>query len=155
MSRIFFWDYTMIDLDNGVSPTLRQAIIWSNAGLLLKRLLAKKFSEIVIQIKHIPWTKLYLNVVCKMVAILSRLGYIQQCQLTIFIVRENVFCNYVLIPVGGLLIRGGLFIPISICCIISLSGGRYFRYHANYQYIEISSIFHITHSKQIMTELIT
>ena len=38
---------TIIGSDNGLSPCRRQAIIWSNAGILLIRTLGTNFSEMV------------------------------------------------------------------------------------------------------------
>ena len=40
---------TIIGSDNGLSPDRRQAIIWTNAGLLLMGPLGKTFSEILIE----------------------------------------------------------------------------------------------------------
>ena len=37
---------TIIDSDNGLSPGRRQAIIWTNAGILLIETLGTNFSEI-------------------------------------------------------------------------------------------------------------
>ena len=41
---------TIIGSDNGLSPGRRQAIIWTNAGILLIGPLGKNFSEILIKI---------------------------------------------------------------------------------------------------------
>ena len=41
---------TIISSDNGLTPGRRQAIIWTNAGILLIGPLATNFSEIVIKI---------------------------------------------------------------------------------------------------------
>ena len=41
---------TIIGSDNGLSPRRRQAIIWTNAGILLIGTLGTKFSEISIEI---------------------------------------------------------------------------------------------------------
>ena len=43
---------TIIGSDNGLSPDRRQAIIWTNAGLLLIGPLGTNFSEILIKILH-------------------------------------------------------------------------------------------------------
>ena len=43
-------NYTITGSDNGLSPGGRQAIIWTNAGILLIGPLATNFSEIVIEI---------------------------------------------------------------------------------------------------------
>ena len=42
---------TIIDSDNGLSPGRRQAIIWTNAGILLIRTLGANFSEIFSKIR--------------------------------------------------------------------------------------------------------
>ena len=42
---------TIIGLDNGMSPGRHQAIIWTNAGILLIRPMRTNFSEIVIEIQ--------------------------------------------------------------------------------------------------------
>ena len=41
---------TIIGSDNGLSPGRRQAIIWTNAGILLIGPLATNFNEILIEI---------------------------------------------------------------------------------------------------------
>ena len=41
---------TNIASDNGLSPDWRQAIIWTNAGILLIRTSGRNFNEIVIEI---------------------------------------------------------------------------------------------------------
>ena len=41
---------TIIGLDDGSSPVRRQAIIWTNAGILLIRTLGTNFGEILIEI---------------------------------------------------------------------------------------------------------
>ena len=40
----------IVDSDNGLSPGLRQAIIWTNAGILLIGPLGTNFSEMLIEI---------------------------------------------------------------------------------------------------------
>ena len=57
---------TIIASDNGLSPDRRQAIIYTNTGVLLIEPYGTKFSEILIE------THIFRNVVWKMVAILSR-----------------------------------------------------------------------------------
>ena len=42
---------TIIGADNGLPPSRRQAIIWTNAGILLIRPLGTNFSEILIGIQ--------------------------------------------------------------------------------------------------------
>ena len=59
---------TIIDLDNGLSPGWRQAIIWTNAGILLIGPFGTNFSENWIEIIIIE-ENAFKNVVCKMVVI--------------------------------------------------------------------------------------
>ena len=51
-----------IGSDNGLSPDRRQAIIWTNAGILLIGPLGTIFSEILIEISTFPFTKTRLKV---------------------------------------------------------------------------------------------
>ena len=60
---------TKIGLDNGLFPDRRQAIIWTNAGILVIGPLGTNVSEIVIETA-------FENVVWKMAAILSRPQYV-------------------------------------------------------------------------------
>ena len=52
---------TIIGSDNGLSPGRRQAIIWTNAGILLIGSLETKFSEILIKIHTSPFKKMHLK----------------------------------------------------------------------------------------------
>ena len=47
--------------DNGLSPGRRQAIIWTNAGILLIGPLGSNFSEILIEILTFSFKKIHLN----------------------------------------------------------------------------------------------
>ena len=53
--------FTIIGSDNGLAPTRRQAIIWSNGGILLVRLLGTNLSEILIQIYTFSFKKMHLK----------------------------------------------------------------------------------------------
>ena len=53
---------TIIGSDNGLSPDRRQAIIWTNAGILLIGPLGTNFSEILIEILTFSFTKMCLKV---------------------------------------------------------------------------------------------
>ena len=53
---------TIIGSDNGLSPDRRQAIIWTNAGLLLIGPLGTNFSEILINILTFSFKKMRLKV---------------------------------------------------------------------------------------------
>ena len=64
---------TIIGSDNGLSPDRLQAIIWTNAGLLLIGPLGTNFSEILIEILTFSLKKMRLkSVVCETAAILSQ-----------------------------------------------------------------------------------
>ena len=49
---------TIIGSDNGLSPGRRQAIIWTNAGILLIWTLETNFSEILIKIHTFSFKKM-------------------------------------------------------------------------------------------------
>ena len=53
---------TNIDSDNGLSPERRQAIIWTNAGILLIGPLGTNFSENLFEIITFSFTKMRLKV---------------------------------------------------------------------------------------------
>ena len=52
---------TVIDSDNGLSPSRRQAIIWTNAGILLIGSLVMDFSDILIKIHIFPLKKMQMK----------------------------------------------------------------------------------------------
>ena len=52
---------TIIGSDNGLSPGRRQAIIWTNAGILSIRPLGTKFSEILSEIQAFSFKKMHVN----------------------------------------------------------------------------------------------
>ena len=52
---------TIIGSDNGLSPEWRQAIIWTNAGILLIGPLGTNFSEILIEIQIFSLKKIRLK----------------------------------------------------------------------------------------------
>ena len=52
---------TIIGPDNGLSPGRRQAIIWTNAGILLIEPLRIKFSEISIEIHTFSFKEMHLK----------------------------------------------------------------------------------------------
>ena len=53
---------TIIGSDNGLSPGRRQAIIWTNAGILLIGPIGTNFNEILIGIQTFSFTKMYLKI---------------------------------------------------------------------------------------------
>ena len=58
MTHICIGNLTIIGSDNGLSPGRRQAIIWTNAGILLVGPLEIKFSEILIEIQTFSFKKI-------------------------------------------------------------------------------------------------
>ena len=61
MTHICVGKLTIIGSDNGLSPAWRQAIIWTNAGILLIGPLGTNFSEILIRIQTFSFTKMHLK----------------------------------------------------------------------------------------------
>ena len=55
--RIYVSKLTIIGADNGLSPGRRQAIIWTNAGILLIWTLGTNLSEILIEIHTFSFNK--------------------------------------------------------------------------------------------------
>ena len=62
MTYIYVHKQTIIGSDNGLSPGRRQAIIWTNAGILLIATLGTNFSEILIEILIFSFKKMGLKV---------------------------------------------------------------------------------------------
>ena len=61
MTHICVGKLTTIDSDNGLSPERRQAIIWTNTGILLIGPLGTNFSEILIEIQTFSLKKIPLK----------------------------------------------------------------------------------------------
>ena len=61
MTHICVGKLTIIGSDNGLSPGRRQAIIWTNAGILLFEPLGTNFSEILIGIQIFSFTKMRMK----------------------------------------------------------------------------------------------
>ena len=62
VTHICLDNLTNIGSDNGLSPGRRQAIIWSNAGILIIGPSGTNFSEILIEILTFSFTKMCLKV---------------------------------------------------------------------------------------------
>ena len=62
MTHICISDLTSIGSDNGLSPGRRQAIIRTNAGILLIRPLGTNFSEFLVEILIFSFKKMRLKV---------------------------------------------------------------------------------------------
>ena len=61
VTHICVGNLTIIGSDNGLSPERRQAIIWTNAGILLIGPLGTNFSEILIEIQTFSLKKIRLK----------------------------------------------------------------------------------------------
>ena len=61
MTHICVSKLTIIGSENGLWPGRRQGIIWTNAGILLIRILETNFSEIVIEIQTFSLEKMRLK----------------------------------------------------------------------------------------------
>ena len=61
-THIYVGNVTNIGSDNGLSPGRRQAIIWTNVGILLIGPLGTNFSEILIEILTFSFKKMRLKV---------------------------------------------------------------------------------------------
>ena len=61
MTHIFVGNLTIIGSDNGLSPGQRQAIIRTNAGILLIRPLGTNFSEFLVKILIFSFKKMRLK----------------------------------------------------------------------------------------------
>ena len=61
MTHICVGKLTIIGSDNGLSPERRQAIIWTNAGILLIEPLGTNFSEILIKSPTFSFKKMCLK----------------------------------------------------------------------------------------------
>ena len=81
----------IIGSDDGLSPGRRQAIIWTSAGILLIGPIGTKFRAIEIEIHILSFKKMYLNVVGKIAAILSR----PQCVKRICVIYSPILFSIV------------------------------------------------------------
>ena len=77
---------TTIGSDNGLSPGRRQAIIWTNDGILLFRTLGTNFSEILSKIHSFSFKKTHL----KLSSAKGRLSRLGLNELTTVKVRERM-----------------------------------------------------------------
>ena len=61
VTHICVFNLTIIGSDNGLSPGRRQAITWTNVGILLIGPLATNFSEMFIEIHTFSFKKIHLK----------------------------------------------------------------------------------------------
>ena len=88
---------TIIGSDNGLSPDQRQAIIWTNAGLLLIGPLGTNFCEILIEILIFSFKKMRLKVssakrwpLCLGLNVLSQQAHEYSVYINSLIMDENM-----------------------------------------------------------------
>ena len=62
MAHICVGNLTIIGSDNGLSPDRRQAITWTNVGILLIGPLGTNFSEMLIEIHTFSFKKIHLKI---------------------------------------------------------------------------------------------
>ena len=80
MKHIYVDNTTIIGSDNGLSPSRRQDIIWTNVGILLVEPLGTNFSEITIEIHIFLFTKTsYCKCRLQMTSISSRPQCVNCC----------------------------------------------------------------------------
>ena len=68
MTHIYVGKLTIMVSDNGLSPEWRQAVIWTNARILLIGPLGTNFSEILIEMQTLSWFQLS-EIVCIIIGI--------------------------------------------------------------------------------------
>ena len=64
VTRIWASQHTTIVSYNGLSPVRRQAIIWTNYGILLIRFLGTNFIEVLIEVHGFPFNDMHLKMSC-------------------------------------------------------------------------------------------
>ena len=62
VTHIFVKKLTIIGSNNGLSPSGHQAILWTNAGILLMGPLGTNFNEILIEIHTFSFKKMHLKI---------------------------------------------------------------------------------------------
>ena len=80
MTHICVSKLTIIGSGNGLSPGRRQAIIWTNVGILLIQTLGTNFSEILGEIHSFSFREnTFENVICVIASIWSRPQWVKNC----------------------------------------------------------------------------
>ena len=116
VKHICVGNLTIIGSDNGLSPGQRQAIIWTNAGILLIGPLGTKFSEISIGIQTFSFKKMYF----KMSSILSRPQCVNLLMATLLhlCIISNIcpsalgFCLTKIAGINSVVVWGKLVTPV-------------------------------------------
>ena len=89
-SHICISKLAIIGSDNGLSPGQRQAIIWTNDGILLIGPLGTNFSEIFIAIETFSFKKKHLKMSSGKMSILSRPQWVKTVHVIFFITQQRL-----------------------------------------------------------------
>ena len=99
--HICFSELTIIGSDKSLSPCQHQAIIWTNAGILLIGPLGTNFIEILMEIQIFSLKKMHLKitVACEIAGILSRSQRVNVCNfwLNILLLKYCTVGKYVML----------------------------------------------------------
>ena len=104
MTHICISDITIIGSDNGLSPGRRQAIIRTNAGILLIRALGIKVSEILSEHHVFSYKKIHLKMssekwrpFCLCLSVLTHCGLLTLASMDLCIIDLNQVMTWCLI----------------------------------------------------------
>ena len=81
MTQIWVGNPTIIISNNGLSPDRRQAIIWTNDGILLIISLGTHLSEILSELRSFSFKKMYLKMSSAKMAYISSRAQCVKCDL--------------------------------------------------------------------------
>ena len=128
---------TIIGSDNGLSPGWHQAIIWTNAGILLIEHLGTNFSEILIKINTFSFKKMYLKISSrKWRPFCLSLNVLLQCACNILLCWTLTSMGWSKKHVTPLLMHWSyIFLALT------------HRYNITYLYLSITNIISIYHIK--------
>ena len=110
---------TIIGSDNGLAPDRRQAIIWTNAGILLIRTLGTNFSEIRDEIHSFSFKKMHLKMSAKWR--LFSFGLNELTTVTVFQANHGPFLSFV-----------DNWLMLHMYCFFYLIGYAHVTYHKMY-----------------------
>ena len=102
VTHICVSDLTIIGSDNGLSPGRRQAIIWTNAGILLIGPLRTNFIEILIGIQTFSFKKMHLKLSsgkcrpsCLGLNVLTQCSAIKMCSIFSIIHTTKISTHFI------------------------------------------------------------
>ena len=138
---------TIIGSVNGLSPGRCQAIIWTNAGILLIGLLETNFSEILIEMRIFSFKKMGLNVVCEMATILSRPQCVNRKGIDLVDMEYSIASNGRVLWMKNRKINDSWMVLDKYCILISTLVGNKIVDHSLLINDFLSSLLIICHSK--------